>query len=152
MRALALLALLPLTAHAADMSDCHAYANRGSAAALRALLNFPFIDPAAGKFLYRKAYSYCLLQDDLPEMQFTPEEQPIIDMVPMLKPPTRPEPAPGSVPATDAADAPAEVPVAPRVKKARAASATVAWGSPQPTCIKVGMRTVYAGRHWRCQK
>jgi hypothetical protein len=150
MRALALLALLPLTANAADMTDCHAYANRGSGAALRALLNFPFIDPAAGRFLYRKAYSYCLLQDELPEMQFTPEEQPIIDMVPMLKPQPRPEPVPGSVPAT----APAEpvAPAAPKVKKAKAASATVAWGSPQPTCNKVHLRTVYTGRHWRCLK
>jgi len=65
MRALALLALLPLTAHAAEMNSCKVYANRGSAIALRQLLGLPFIDPTAGKFLYRKAYTGTTLRDHL---------------------------------------------------------------------------------------
>jgi len=99
-RALALLAMLPLAAHAADMSDCHAYANRGSAAALRQLILFPFLaDPSVGRFLYRKAYSYCLNADEVPVLAFTAEEQPIVDGLPAPTP--RPEPPPASVPATD---------------------------------------------------
>jgi hypothetical protein len=84
-------------ARAADSHDCTVYANRGSAAALKQLLGFPFIDVAAGRFLYRKAYTFCLNQDELPELVFTPEEQPIVDGLPAPKP--RPEPPAGSVPA-----------------------------------------------------
>jgi len=147
MRALALLALLPLTAHAAEMNSCKVYANRGSAIALRQLLGLPFIDPTAGKFLYRKAYTFCLLQDEMPEISFTPEEQVAVGGMPT--PPTRPEPLPGSVPATDAADAPADVPVAPIAPKAKA---TKSAGADQALCTRQGKRTVYTGRHWRCKK
>jgi hypothetical protein len=140
---------IPFAGHSADMPGCHVYANRGSAAALRALLDFPFIDPSAGRFLYRKAYSFCVLQDEVPEMRFTVEEQPIIDMIPMLKPPPRPDPVPGSVPATDATDAPADAPVAPVAPKAKA---TKSAGADQALCLSHNMRTIYTGLHWRCRK
>jgi hypothetical protein len=141
MRALALLALLPLTAHAAEMTTCKVYANRGSAFALRQLLGLPFVDDAAGKFLFRKAYSYCVLQDEMPTLNFTAEEQPIVDGLPPPPPPVRP----GSVPATDPADAPV-APVAPKAKATRTASAD------QPLCVRHNMRTVYHGLHWNCRK
>jgi hypothetical protein len=124
-------------AHSADMNDCKVYATRGSAAALKALLAFPFIDVAAGKFLFRKAYSFCINSDELPEMTFTAEEQPIVDGRITPLPPMKPE---GVVPATDPAD---PVPV-------------VEPAEPKPRgkalCIKHGKRTVYKGRHWRCVK
>jgi hypothetical protein len=142
MRALALVALLPLTAHAAEMSYCKIYANRGSAFALRQLLGLPFIDDAAGKFLFRKAYSYCVLQDEMPELTFTHEEQPIVDGLPPPVPPVRP----GSVPATDPADDPVDAPAAPKAKTTKTASAD------QPLCVRHGKRTVYSGRHWNCRK
>lgn len=124
-------------ARAADLSDCHAYANRGSAAALQQLLRFPFIDVAAGRFLYRKAYSFCLLQDEVPQLVFTPEEQPIVDGEVTPLPPMKPE---GVVPATDPADpVPAPAEVTPAL-------------TGKPLCVKYGKRTVYHGKHWRCQK
>jgi hypothetical protein len=90
-------------AHSADVTDCNAYANRGSAAALQQLLRFPFVDVAAGRFLYRKAFTFCVNSDEMPPLVFTPEEQPIVDGMPT--PPTRPELVPGSVPATDKVEA-----------------------------------------------
>jgi len=143
MRALALLALLPLTAHAADLSYCKTYANRMSAMALQRLVGVPFIDVSTGRFLYRKAYSSCLLVDDEPPMILSETQQPLIDGMP--SPPTRPEPPPGSVPATDATDAPADVPVAPVAPKAKATK------PDQPLCTRHGKRTVYKGTHWRCR-
>ena len=121
-----LLLALPLAAHAADMSDCHAYANRGSAAALQALLAYPFIDVSAGRFLYRKAYTFCLNADEIPPLVFTPQEQPIVDGL------LEPKPPPASVPATDETK-----PVEPQGKA---------------LCIKHGKRTIYRGKHWRCVK
>jgi hypothetical protein len=142
MRALALLALLPLTAHAAEMAPCKVYANRGSAFALRQLLGLPFIDDAAGKFLFRKAYSYCVLQDEMPTLTFSHEEQPIVDGLPPPSPPVRP----GSVPATDPADAPVDAPAAPKAKATKTASAD------QALCTRHHLRTVYHGLHWNCRK
>jgi hypothetical protein len=149
--ALALTAvLLPVVlvidlAKAADMRDCRTYANRGSALALRQLLGFPFVDVAAGKFLYRKAYSFCLNADELPPMTFTPEEQPIIDDAI----PTPREKPPGSVPATDAPSEDEQVrgnlPLAPSKK-------IVAGPAGQPLCIRHKMKTVYKGKSWRCRK
>lgn len=133
MRILVLLVLLPLTCHAAEMSTCKVYANRGSAFALKQLLGLPFVDDAAGKFLFRKAYSYCLLQDEVPEINFTQEEQPIVDGLPT------PTPKPGSVPATDPADA---------IPKARVVVST----TDQPLCVRHHMRTIYSGKHWNCRK
>jgi len=88
-------------AHGAEMSTCHAFANRASAEALRRLLGMSFVDVSVGRFMYRKAYSMCLNADEPPEMTFTAEEQPIVDgAIPTPAPVPRPEPA-GSVPATD---------------------------------------------------
>jgi len=145
MRALALLALLPLTAHAAEISTCKVYANRGSAFALRQLLGLPFVDDAAGKFLFRKAYSYCVLQDEMPTLNFTAEEQPIVDGLPPPAPPARP----GSVPATDPADTPVDAPVTPKAKRV---TATKTASADQPLCTSHHMRTVYHGRSWNCRK
>jgi hypothetical protein len=124
------------------MTTCKIYANRGSAFALRQLLGLPFIDDAAGKFLFRKAYSYCVLQDEVPELTFTHEEQPIVDGLPPPAPPVRP----GSVPATDPADAPVDAPAAPKAKATKTAS------TDQALCVRHHMRTVYTGRHWNCRK
>lgn len=124
-------------ARAADLADCHAYANRGSAAALRQLLGFPFIDVAAGRFLYRKAYSFCLLQDEVPAFTFTPEEQPIVDGQVVTFPPMKPA---GVVPAEDSKPVPADQP-----------AATPAL-TGQPLCVKHGMKTAYKGKRWRCVK
>jgi hypothetical protein len=146
MRAIALLALLPLTAHAAEMNSCHIYANRGSALALRQLLGFPFIDVAAGRFLYRKAYSFCLLQDETPTFTFTPEEQPIVDGQVVVFPPMKPDGVVPATDATDATDAPADVPVAPKAKASKTAS------TDQALCTRNGLRTVYTGHRWRCRK
>lgn len=129
-----LFTLVPFVGHSAEMSDCHTYANRGSAAALQQLLEFPWIDVSAGRFLYRKAYTFCLNADEIPPLVFTPQEQPIVDgLLPEPKP--RPEPPPASVPAIDPAEEakPAEPP-------------------GKALCIKHGKRTVYRGKHWRCVK
>jgi hypothetical protein len=126
-RALALLALLPLAAHAAEMNGCHAYATQTSAAALRQLLGVPWIDVAAGRFLYRKAYTYCLNSDEVPPLVFSPEQQTIVDGLPAPAP--RPEPPPAVDPA----------PAVPAL-------------TGQPLCVKYGKRTVYKGKSWRCAK
>jgi len=91
-------------AHGAEMTPCHSYANRASAEALRRLLGMAFVDIAVGRFMYRKSYTFCLLQDEVPEMTFTAEEQPIVDGA-IPTPAQRPEPLPGSVPATDQVEA-----------------------------------------------
>lgn len=123
-------------ARAADMTDCHAYANRGSAAALRQLLGMPFIDTSAGRFLYRRAYTYCLNSDEVPALVFTPEEQPIVDdAIPLPR-----EKPPGSVPTTDPAESNLGAKVTPKVTPAKG----------EALCIKHGRRTVYSGLHWRC--
>jgi hypothetical protein len=127
---------------AADMADCRAYANRGSAAALRQLLGMPFIDVSAGRFLYRRAYTYCLNSDEVPPMTFTAEEQPIIDdaiPLPKAKPP-------GSVPAIDPQEEQAggNLPLAPSKVRVKAAA------KGEALCIRHGKKTVYHGRSWRC--
>lgn len=99
MRALALLVMLPLASQAADMTDCKVYATRTSAMALKALLGIPFIDVSTGRFLFRKAYTFCVNADEVPALVFTEEEQPIVDGLPAPK--LRPEPPPASVPAVD---------------------------------------------------
>jgi hypothetical protein len=135
-------------ASAADMKDCTVYANRGSAAALKALLGMPFIDVSAGRFLYRRAYTFCLNSDEVPLMTFTPEEQPIIDDAI----PTPREKPPGSVPATDAPCEDEQTcgnlpPVPTKPKK-------VAGSGPgdQPLCVRHKMKTIYTGKSWRCRK
>lgn len=138
-------------AKAADMKDCHAYANRGSAAALRQLLGMPFIDPSAGRFLYRKAYTYCLNTDEVPSLTFTPEEQPIIDMIPMLKPIPRPEPPAGSVPATGEDEQVGGNPP-PVPSKPKKVSDPGPAGGDQPLCASHRMKTIYTNKHWRCRK
>jgi hypothetical protein len=118
-------------ARAADLDDCKAYANRGSALALRQLLGFPFVDVAAGRFLYRKAYSFCLLQDETPAFTFTPEEQPIVDGQVVMFPPMKPvEVAPVGLVETTKPPAPAL--------------------TGEPLCVKHGMRTAWKGKRWRC--
>jgi hypothetical protein len=151
--AIALMIIFGGFARAAEMATCKIYANRGSSIALRQLLGLPFIDAAAGKYLYRKAYTYCVLQDEVPEISFTPEEQPLITGMP--SPPTRPEPVQGSVPATDTADAPADPPAAPKAKKVTKVTKVTTQsvgGQPQALCTSHGKRTVYSGTHWRCLK
>ena len=129
-------------ARAADMTDCHAYANRGSAAALRQLLDLPFIDASAGRFLYRRAYTYCLNSDEVPSMTFTVEEQPIVDgaiPIPREKPP-------GLVPATDPSAITEKAPSNLRPK----VNPKVTPAKGEALCISHGRRTVYNGLHWRC--
>jgi hypothetical protein len=130
------------TAHAADVTDCRTYANRGSAAALKALLDMPFVDVGVGRFLYRKAWSYCVNADEVPPMTFTAEEQPIVDdaiPLPKAKPP-------GSVPAVDPQDEPigGNLPLAPSKVRVKAAA------KGEALCIRHGKKTVYHGRSWRC--
>jgi hypothetical protein len=143
-RTLALVVLLPLTAHAADSSYCRVYANRMSAMTLQRLVGVPFVNVATGRFLYRQAWTSCLNSDEEPEIVLSETQQPLIDGMPT--PPMRPE---GSVPATDPADAPAEVPVAPVAPKAKA---TKTASTDQPLCVRHHMRTVYHGLHWNCRK
>jgi hypothetical protein len=128
--ALVLLVMLPLAAHAADMDGCSSYATQTSAAALRRLLGVPWVDVAAGRFLYRKAYTYCLNADEVPPLVFSPEQQPIVDGLPTPAP--RPEPPPAAAPAA-------------------APAATAPKGQPQPLCVRYGKRTVYNGKQWRCK-
>lgn len=139
----ALLLLFGGFANAADMGYCKVYANRMSAMALQRLVGVPFIDVSTGRFLYRKMYSACLNSDEMPEIILSEEQQPLIDGMPT--PPMRPEPVPGSVPATDATDIPAAIPVAPKAK----AKVTKA-STDQPLCTRHGKKTLYNGRKWRC--
>jgi hypothetical protein len=126
-------------ARAADLDDCKSYANRGSALALRQLLGFPFIDVAAGRFLYRKAYSFCLLQDEVPAFTFTPEEQPIVDGQVVVFPPMKPASDPPEVSGKVSTNLERSVPAVPAL-------------TGQPLCVKYGKRTVYKGKRWRCVK
>jgi hypothetical protein len=142
MRVLALLALLPLTAHAADISYCRTFASRMSAQALHQLIGIPFVNVATGRFLYRQSYTFCVNADEEPPIVFSEEQQPIVDGLPPPSPPVRP----GSVPATDPADAPAEAPAAPKAKATKTA------GADQALCVRHHMRTVYHGLHWNCRK
>jgi hypothetical protein len=84
-----LLVALVRAGHAADMGYCKVYAARSSAEVLRRLIGIPFIDETAGRFLFRKGYTYCLNSDEDPPIIMTPTEAPLLD------------PAPGSIPATD---------------------------------------------------
>ena len=114
-------------ADAAELTYCKIYANRMSAMALQRLIGVPFIDASTGKFLYRKAYSSCLLADEEPPIVLSEEQQPLIDGMP--SPPTRPEPVQGSVPATDPADAPVAVPIAPAPKAKAKVKVTATTGA-----------------------
>lgn len=143
--AIGLLIIFGGLAGAAELTYCQIYANRMSAMALQRLIGVPFIDASTGKFLYRKAYTNCLLADSEPPIVLSEEQQPLITGMP--SPPTRPEPVQGSVPATDPADAPA-APVAPKAKAVKVSQG----GQPQALCTSHGMRTVYTGLHWRCLK
>jgi hypothetical protein len=153
MRTTTLFTLIPILisapTQAADMKDCKTFANRGSAAALRQLIDFPFIDVAVGRFLYRKAYSFCLNADELPSMVFTPEEQPIVDdAIPTPIPREKP---PGSVPAVDPSEdeqVRGNLPLAPSKSKKVADPGS----GDQPLCVRHKMKTVYQGKHWRCRK
>jgi hypothetical protein len=58
--------------------------------------------------------------------------------------PSRPEPPPGSVPATDPSD-PTEDPKSKLVVVHPS-------GKSQPLCLAHHMRTVYKGHHWNCRK
>jgi len=108
MRILALALMLPLAAHAAETADCQTYATRTSSMALRALLIVPWVDVATGRWLYNKAYFYCLNSDEVPPLVFTPEEQPIVDDA-LPAPVPRPETAaPPSVGKSGAAAGSAE--------------------------------------------
>jgi hypothetical protein len=124
---------------AADMGDCKTYAARGSAAALKALLSFPFIDVASGKFLYRKAYTFCVNADEMPVMVFTPEEQPIVDGRVTPFPPMKPE---GSVPATEAKLVPVDTDLAKAWEKC-ARSHPRGWDEATHTITK------YIRKKWR---
>jgi hypothetical protein len=145
MRGLALLALLPLTAHAAEVSYCNVYATRVSALALRQLIGIPDVDASTGRFLWRKSYTACVNADEKPPIPLSAEEQPIVDGRVVVFPPMKPA---GAVPATDTIDAPADVPVAPVAPKA----ATKTASTDQPLCAKHGLRTVYSGKRWNCRK
>ena len=53
-------------AGAAELNYCKIYANRMSAMALQRLVGVPFVDVSTGRFLYRKAYSSCILAEEEP--------------------------------------------------------------------------------------
>lgn len=76
-------------ARPAEMGYCKVYAARSSAEVLRRLIGIPFVDEAAGRFMWRKAYSSCLNADEEPPIIVTPTQAPLL------------EPEPGSLPATD---------------------------------------------------
>lgn len=129
---------------AAEMNACHAYANRTSALALRALLNVPSVDASVGVFIYRKAYSYCLNADEVPQLVFTPEEAPIVaGVIP-----------PGTLPATGLEESRGRLPLTRSVSPTSptASPKVVSADTDQPLCIKHNMKTVYRGKSWRCRK
>lgn len=66
-------------AHPAEMNTCKVYATRSSAEALRRLVGIPFIDVAAGRFLYRKAYTYCLNADEAPPIVVSETVAPLLE-------------------------------------------------------------------------
>ena len=94
------------------------------------------MDVSTGRFLYRKAYSSCLLVDDEPPMILSEEQQPLIDGMP--SPPMRPEPVPGSVPATDKVEAkPAPPPDLSALYKKCAAAHPRGWRASDHTVTKL---------------
>jgi hypothetical protein len=146
MRAIALLALIPLAAHSAEVSYCNVYATRVSALALRQLIGIPDVDASTGRFLWRKSYTACVNADEKPPIPLSTEEQPIVDGRVVVFPPMKPDGVVPATDATDATDAPADVPVAPKAKASKTAS------TDQALCTRNGLRTVYTGHRWRCRK